>query len=187
MNNLQSFFKEEQNRASQLHHLLDGKITLYIRPKSVHWQVRITMPSGEYIRLSTGQYDLDEAKTQAVILYETIKTKIKMGTPVRAKTFGDVARLVLKDIRTSKTLNKHKKIYRDYVFVIQKYLLPFFDKKKIAELTAADIGEFDAFAKQPRFTNVLIVNMGFADEDVHQAQKQRHKQKRKQGDFRPIR
>ena len=132
MNNLQSFFKEEQNRASQLHHLLDGKITLYIRPKSVHWQARITMPSGEYIRLSTGQYDLDEAKTQAVILYETIKTKIKMGTPLRVKTFGDVARLVLKDIRASKTLNKHKKIYRDYVFVIQKYLLPFFDKKKIA-------------------------------------------------------
>ena len=143
MNNLQSFFKEEQNRASQLHHLLDGKITLYIRPKSVHWQARITMPSGEYIRLSTGQYDLDEAKTQAVILYETIKTKIKMGTPLRVKTFGDVARLVLKDIRASKTLNKHKKIYRDYVFVIQKYLLPFFDKKKIAELTATDIAEFE--------------------------------------------
>lgn len=34
MKNLQSFFKEEQDRAGQLHHLLNGKITLYIREKS---------------------------------------------------------------------------------------------------------------------------------------------------------
>ena len=143
MNNLQSFFKEEQNRANQLHHLLDGKITLFIRPKSAYWQARFQLPNKEYIRLSTGAYDLEEAKTQAVILYETIKTKIKMGTPIRIKTFGDVARLVLKELRASKNTNKHKRTYRDYVFVIQKYLLPFFGKKMIAELTASDIREFE--------------------------------------------
>ena len=145
MKNLQSFFKEEQDRAGQLHHLLDGKITLYIRPKSVYWQVRFLMPNKEYLRLSTGEYDLEKAKTQAVILYETIKTKIKMGTPLRIRTFGDVARLVLRDIRASKQQNKYKKTYRDYVFVIQKYLLPFFGKKMIAELTADDIREFESW------------------------------------------
>jgi len=97
------------------------------------------------MRLSTGEYDLERAKTQAVILYETFKTKIKMGTPLRVKTFGDVARLVLKDIRASKQQNKFKKTYRDYVFVIQKYLLPFFGNKNIAELTAEDITEFEAW------------------------------------------
>jgi len=145
MKNLQSFFKESDNRASELHHLLDGKITLYIREKSEYWQVRFLLPNKEYMRLSTGEYDLDRAKTQAVILYETFKTKIKMGTPLRVKTFGDVARLVLKDIRASKQQNKFKKTYRDYVFVIQKYLLPFFGRKNIAELTAEDITEFEAW------------------------------------------
>jgi len=145
MKNLQSFFKESGNRASELHHLLDGKITLYIREKSEYWQVRFLLPNKEYMRLSTGEYDLERAKTQAVILYETFKTKIKMGTPLRVKTFGDVARLVLKDIRASKQQNKFKKTYRDYVFVIQKYLLPFFGKKNIAELTAEDITEFEAW------------------------------------------
>jgi integrase len=145
MKNLQSFFKESDNRASELHHLLDGKITLYIREKSEYWQVRFLLPNKEYMRLSTGEYDLERAKTQAVILYETFKTKIKMGTPLRVKTFGDVARLVLKDIRASKQQNKFKKTYRDYVFVIQKYLLPFFGKKNIAELTAEDITEFEAW------------------------------------------
>jgi integrase len=145
MKNLQSFFKESDNRASELHHLLDGKITLYIREKSEYWQVRFLLPNKEYMRLSTGEYDLDRAKTQAVILYETFKTKIKMGTPLRVKTFGDVARLVLKDIRASKQQNKFKKTYRDYVFVIQKYLLPFFGKKNITELTAEDITEFEAW------------------------------------------
>ena len=99
MKNLQSFFKESDNRASELHHLLDGKITLYIREKSEYWQVRFLLPNKEFMRLSTGEYDLERAKTQAVILYETFKTKIKMGTPLRVKTFGDVARLVLKDNR----------------------------------------------------------------------------------------
>jgi integrase len=145
MKNLQSFFKESDNRASELHHLLDGKITLYIREKSEYWQVRFLLPNKEYMRLSTGEYDLERAKTQAVILYETFKTKIKMGTPLRVKTFGDVARLVLKDIRASKQQNKFKKTYRDYVFVIQKYLLPFFGNKNIAELTAEDITEFEAW------------------------------------------
>ncbi len=145
MKNLQSFFKESDNRASELHHLLDGKITLYIREKSEYWQVRFLLPNKEFMRLSTGEYDLERAKTQAVILYETFKTKIKMGTPLRVKTFGDVARLVLKDIRTSKQQNKFKKTYRDYVFVIQKYLLPFFGRKNIAELTAEDITEFEAW------------------------------------------
>jgi len=145
MKNLQSFFKESDNRASELHHLLDGKITLYIREKSEYWQVRFLLPNKEYMRLSTGEYDLERAKTQAVILYETFKTKIKMGTPLRVKTFGDVARLVLKDIRASKQQNKFKKTYRDYVFVIQKYLLPFFGRKNIAELTAEDISEFEAW------------------------------------------
>ena len=99
MKNLQSFFKEEQDRKSQLHHLLDGKITLYIREKSAYWQARFTMPNGEYIRLSTGHYDLEEAKVQSVILFETLKVKVRLGTPLRIKTFGDVARLVLKEIR----------------------------------------------------------------------------------------
>ena len=145
MKNLQSFFKEEQDRKSQLHHLLDGKITLYIREKSAYWQARFTMPNGEYIRLSTGHYDLEEAKIQSVILFETLKVKVRLGTPLRVKTFGDVARLVLKDIRASKQQNKFKKTYRDYVFVIQKYLLPFFGRKNIAELTAEDITEFEAW------------------------------------------
>jgi integrase len=145
MKNLQSFFKEEQDRAGQLHHLLDGKITLYIREKSAFWQARFTMPNGEYIRLSTGHYDLEEAKVQSVILFETLKVKIRLGTPLRIKTFGDVARLVLREIRASKQQNKHKKIYRDYVFVIQKYLLPFFGKKEIIALTADDIHEFEAW------------------------------------------
>ncbi len=145
MKNLQSFFKEEQDRKSQLHHLLDGKITLYIREKSAYWQARFTMPNGEYIRLSTGHYDLEQAKTQSVILFETLKVKVRLGTPLRIKTFGDVARLVLKEIRASKQQNKHKKIYRDYVFVIQKYLLPFFGKKEIIALTADDIHEFEAW------------------------------------------
>lgn len=145
MKNLQSFFKEEQDRKSQLHHLLDGKITLYIREKSAYWQARFTMPNGEYIRLSTGHYDLEEAKIQSVILFETLKVKVRLGTPLRIKTFGDVARLVLKEIRASKQQNKHKKIYRDYVFVIQKYLLPFFGKKEIIALTADDIHEFEAW------------------------------------------
>lgn len=145
MKNLQSFFKEEQDRKSQLHHLLDGKITLYIREKSAYWQARFTMPNGEYIRLSTGHYDLEEAKIQSAILFETLKVKVRLGTPLRIKTFGDVARLVLKEIRASKQQNKHKKIYRDYVFVIQKYLLPFFGKKEIIALTADDIHEFEAW------------------------------------------
>lgn len=143
MNNLQDFFNGEKDHQHQLHHLLDGKITLYIRNKSIYWQARMTMSNGEMVRISTGKYDLEDAKIQAVILFETIKMKIKMGAPLRTKTFGDVARIILRDIRTSRQENKHKKIYRDYVFVIQKYLLPFFGKKGIGEIDAHDIREFE--------------------------------------------
>ena len=67
MKNLQSFFKEEQDRKSQLHHLLDGKITLYIREKSAYWQARVKSMQDQV------------KKTQQAIKAEKARQKIKAG------------------------------------------------------------------------------------------------------------
>ncbi len=73
MKNLQSFFKEEQDRKSQLHHLLDGKITLYIREKSAYWQARVKSMQDQVKR------------TQQAIKAEKARQKIKVGQQQLAK------------------------------------------------------------------------------------------------------
>ena len=76
---------------------MDGAVKLYRRDRSCKWQAAFQM-DGQYIRVSTGKSDLDEAKKAASDSYLEYKFRQKNGVPVVFKRFSDVAKLCISEM-----------------------------------------------------------------------------------------
>jgi hypothetical protein len=102
---------------------MDGAVKLYRRDRSRKWQAAFQM-DGQYIRVSTGKSDLDEAKKAASDSYLEYKFRQKNGLPVISKRFADVAALCRATMKEQLENGVGKKSFRDYIIVIDKYLVP---------------------------------------------------------------
>ena len=71
---------------------MDGAVKVYRRPNTKKWQTNFQI-AGHWIRLSTGKFDLEEAKAAAREHYLEYKFRQKNDLPVVRKQFADVARL----------------------------------------------------------------------------------------------
>jgi hypothetical protein len=78
--------------------LMDGAVKVYRRPNTKKWQTNFQI-AGHWIRLSTGKFDLEEAKAAAREHYLEYKFRQKNDLPVVRKQFADVARLAISDMR----------------------------------------------------------------------------------------
>ena len=98
--------------------------SLYRRERSHKWQAAFQI-DGQYIRISTSKSDLDEANQAASDSYFAYKFCQKNGVPVVSKRFSDVAKLCISEMNKQLDSGVGKKVYRDYVIVLDKYLIPF--------------------------------------------------------------
>ena len=114
--------------------VMDGAVKLYRRERSRKWQAAFQI-DGQYIRISTGKSDLDEAKQAASDSYLEYKFRQKNGVPVVSKRFSDVAKMCITEMNKQRESGVGKKVYRDYVIVLEKYLIPFFGKMHVTSIT----------------------------------------------------
>ena len=143
MQNLNSLFQSNSLPSSKPIKFHDGKITLFKRDESHQWQCRFKIPTGKWHQASTNKTDANEAKSQAVIIYETAQINISQGLSLTTRTFGQMAKEVVDEMARSATLKKWKRTYKDYEIVLRKYLIPFFGKMDVNAITAKDIGNFE--------------------------------------------
>ena len=143
MQNLNSLFQSNSLLSSNPIKFHDGKITLFMRGESHQWQCRFKLPTGKWHQASTNKTDANEAKSQAVIIYETAQINISQGLSLGKRTFGQLAKEVNDEMARSVTLKKWKRTYKDYEIVLRKYLIPFFGKIDVNAITAKDIGDFE--------------------------------------------
>ena len=125
--------------------LLDGELCLIKRPNSQQWQCRFKLVTGQWHVASTGTDQIEEAKQQAILIYETIRTRVELGLAPQTKTFKQVAEAELDNMRQEREKKQGKKAYRDYAATINSYLIPFFGKYIITEITAEQVSEFEAW------------------------------------------
>jgi integrase len=114
--------------------ILDGKITLTRRNHSSAWQMRYKI-GDKWLRQTTKAKDLKEAKQVAEEAYVTAKVRHKENMPVISKRFDAVARLACEKLQTQLDVEQGKKVYADYIRVINNYLIPFFGKHNITNIT----------------------------------------------------
>ena len=128
------------------HVLLENELILYRREHSNIWQCRYKV-DGKWQRTSTKQYDISKAKVKAKDLMVEAEIRKRNNIPVVTRRFGDIAKLVVKKMREDVAVGantKGIKAYKDYIPVIEKYLIPILGKKLITNIDYVALQELAA-------------------------------------------
>jgi integrase len=146
MQNLQQLFSPSASSSSpRTRSLLKGQLTLFRRANSSNWQCRFKLGDGQWHAASTNTEDLSLAQTQAISIYETVKIKIGSGLAVTTKTFKQVALDEIANMAQATHNKTGKRTYRDYAFVINKYLIPFFGQYEVGKITVEMLADFESW------------------------------------------
>jgi integrase len=127
---------------STTHPIVDNELVIHKRGRSRFWQCRFKVDK-KWQRKSTGESELDKAKKRALdFLYEA-KALSKLGHPALTRRFKDVAKLAIKRLEDEAENDRGLRKHRDYLTVINKYLIPFFGNYNITSIDYKLLGEFD--------------------------------------------
>lgn len=133
----------ENLATGKLVHMRDGNITLYKRERSKQWQMRFRLYDKKWHRVSTGYEDLEYAKKKAGDIYDRARFMEELGLPPLNKRFDSAAEATKVELQSDLDNGVGKKIYVDYISVIDNYLIPFFGKKFLTNINHQDIAEYE--------------------------------------------
>lgn len=146
MSLLQQFYKAQVDAdADKKIKAVAGKATLYRRSSTKHWQVRFKLANGKWHSQSTCTADKDEAITNAEYIYQTVQIKTEAGLTPVTKTFKQIAIEELANMSQAMANGVGKRTYRDYIFAINKYLIPFFGNYTIEKITTELLKDFEGW------------------------------------------
>ena len=121
------------------------KLRLDKRAGSDNWYARLTLPSGKRLIKTTKTDDLEAAKEVALRLYYEVDARIQNKLPATTRKFKDVARHAIHRMEAELEQGVGKQAYRDYIQVLNKWLIPYFGGTDIAKLDLAAVTAFDAW------------------------------------------
>ncbi|QWD74190.1 integrase [Polynucleobacter sp. TSB-Sco08W16] len=125
--------------------LMDGKATLYKRSSSTQWQVRFKLANNKWHSQSTNTANLEEAKANAIYIYQTVQVKTEAGLAPSTKTFKQLAIDELANMAQALENKTGRRTYRDYTFAINKYLIPFFGNYTLDNITPELLSDFEGW------------------------------------------
>lgn len=136
-------------------HWVSPEITIYRRERSAVWQCRFKLKDGRWHRLSTGCLDLDQARQSAIRLSEHSAVREDLGFPVKQSGFTVVANITVQELRTALSAGHGKVVFKDYIAVIERYLIPFFGRMTFERITPEVLTDFETWRetqlrKKPR-------------------------------------
>ncbi|MDB2376522.1 phage integrase SAM-like domain-containing protein, partial [Gammaproteobacteria bacterium] len=106
------------------------------------WHYRIKLKTGEWYRLSSRETDFEAAKEIANRTYYTADYKEKNRLPQTTRRFKNVAKYALTRLEDELESGGGKVVYKDYIRTINNYLIPFFGKYDIANITIKLLNEY---------------------------------------------
>ncbi len=143
-----------------IQHLRDGDVVLYRVTRSRFWQARYKLLTGKWLRFSTRQRRMEDAAFIACDRYDEARYRERMGLAPVVKRFCDVADACVKDMQRDIAAGTGKRVYKDYIQVIERYLAPYFGQKYLTNITAQDVAEFEAWRngqmKRPPKSSTLL-------------------------------
>jgi integrase len=131
------------NAAAQTHTLRDGELVLYKRPRSRVWQYRYKLFGGQWVRVSTGKTVLEHAVRVAADSYDEARYRERLGLAPVQKSFADIARTTVEELRRDLAAGTGKKIFVAYISIIERYFVPFFGERHLQNIRHQHIAEFE--------------------------------------------
>lgn len=123
------------------HQLMGGKLHVYRRPNSRHWQCS-TFLHGKNWRVSTKQDSLSLAKDFAEDWYLELRGKSRAGILKVGKTFQQAADQFLKEYEIITEGERSKTYVAAFRMILRVHLLPFFGTKVLTEITPGLVQEY---------------------------------------------
>ena len=120
---------------------------LYQRKRSAAWQLRYKVGS-EWVRATTKTRELDKAKKQAAEIILEARYREKLGIAPISKRFSAVAELARKRMEDANNSDQGKAVFVDYIAAIDKYLIPFFGKHNIDNISYELTTQFASWREQ---------------------------------------
>jgi integrase len=142
--------------------LLDGEVRLFRRNNSRAWQATFKL-GGRWVRITTKQKILADAKERARELYYEYRAREKNGLPIISKRFADVAKVVISEMDRQLEAGVGKRSFRDYKIVLEKYLIPYFGDKFITSINYEELQKFakwraDKMGREPKASTLNTHN-----------------------------
>ena len=145
--------------------LLEHELVIYTRKHSDIWQCRYKV-GGKWQRTSTKEYDINKAKVKAKELMVEAEIRKRSNLPVITRRFGDIAKLVVKQMRADLEVGantKGIKAHRDYIPIIENYLIKILGNRLITNIDYAALQELEAkriemMGKIPSRSTILTHN-----------------------------
>ena len=120
-------------------YLRDGEVIIFRRPNSPLWQCRFKRHDGSWERVSTKQASIERAVQAACELYDEARFRQRLGLAQKAPTFTEIAHTTLYSMRQELDVGIGKSVYGSYITCIEKYFLPYFQDKRLEEITYTDV------------------------------------------------
>ena len=142
------------------HYLRDGELVVFRRPRSRVWQCRFKLYNNTWYRVSTHKTDLEYAKQRAGDIYDEARYRERLGLSITQRKFREIARTTVDDLQKDIVSGAGKKIYADYISIINRYFVPYFGDRYLQNLKHADIAEFERWrngkmGKSPKSSTLM--------------------------------
>ena len=123
------------------HTLLDGKVQLYMRANSPHWQCSCTV-AGRQKRTTTKEESLARAKDVARDWYLGLMGKYRAGEMKAGKTFNEAAERFMDEFEVI-TLGQRSPIYvKGHKDRLKNHLIPFFGNEVLKDITPGMVQDY---------------------------------------------
>jgi hypothetical protein len=125
-------------RRPNTHEVIQRTLFVYKRARSAVWQCRYQI-NRKWFTETTREYSLEDAKRVAHMILMDAAIKLRYNVAPISYLFKDVAKLTIKRMENELRLKEGRVIYKDYIFVIKRYLVPVLGLKPINQLSFKDI------------------------------------------------
>jgi integrase len=134
------------------HKFLDGKVQLYMRPNSPHWQCSCSI-AGRQKRTSTKEESLARAKDVARDWYLGLMGKYRAGEIRDGTPFSKAAQQFLAEYTIITEGERNAQYVKAHGIRLRVHLLPFFGDKMVQDITPGLVQEYRVHRMTSRLDN----------------------------------
>jgi integrase len=132
-------------RKETTHHMRDGEVVLYLRPDSKVWQVRYKLFDRKWRCVSTRHKQLEWAKKVAGEIYDRARFREEEGLPQKSVRFDSLANECIRVLKVEIERGIRANTNMDYIRAMNNYLIPFFGKMNLTNITPQKVAEYEAW------------------------------------------
>jgi integrase len=132
---------------SEHHELMGGKLHIYKRENSRFWQCSAYL-AGKNRRMTTKEESLSHARDIAEDWYLELRGKARGGNLTSGPTFKKAADQFLEEYELITQGQRSPQWVKTYEWMLRVYLLPYFGKMALSEITAGKVQEYRIHRRQ---------------------------------------